>query len=73
MSVLILCSSGILALCATLQSEINKVMNEWMNEFWDADIQIYETQEASSPSPLHSPIPLPPGTQWELAHRLILS
>ena len=44
MSVLILCSSGILALCATLQSEINKVMNEWMNEFWDADIQIYETQ-----------------------------
>ena len=44
LSVLILCSSGILALCATLQSEINKVMNEWMNEFWDADIQIYETQ-----------------------------
>ena len=28
LSVLILCSSGILALCATLQSEINKVMNE---------------------------------------------
>ena len=26
--VLILCSSGILALCATLQSETNKVMNE---------------------------------------------
>ena len=44
LSVLILCSSGILALCATLQSEINKVMNEWMNDFWDADIQIYEMQ-----------------------------
>ena len=29
--ILILCSSGILALCATLQSETNKVMNEWMN------------------------------------------
>ena len=56
LSVLILCSSGILALCATLQSEINKVMNEWMNEFWDADIQIYETQcKLSFPSSLPHP------------------
>ena len=54
--IVLLCSSGILALCATLQSEINKVMNEWMNEFWDADIQIYETQcKLSFPSSLPHP------------------
>ena len=72
--VLILCSSGILALSATLQSEINNVMNEWMNEWilgcrysnlWDTSV--------SSPSPLHSPTSLPPGTPRELAHRLMLS
>ena len=55
-SVLILYSLGIQALCATLQSEINKVMNEGMN----SRMQIFKFMRQECKLSFPSSLPHPP-------------
>ena len=56
LSVLILCSSGILALCATLQSKIKLWMNEWMN----SGMQIFKFMRHECKLSFPSSLPHPP-------------